>query len=191
MKKIFGLLIGIFVISYFSLQAKNAEDSCAIRLTSEIAQAILDSVNIIKPKVCAIQEEIENLIVIAEVSGLDELVTQLSLVEENLCSKIENIMVTVEVSGIEELSQQLSQVEVDLCSKIDNLVVTTEVSGIDELSLQLSETDASLCSKIGMLDADGSCLDSMITVPTDINNLQLSVVSLLKTLLLELRGCSN
>ena len=43
---------------------------------------------------------------------------------------------------------------------------------------------------IGELTDIGSCLDSQIDVPDDINNLNETIVSLLKTILLEIRGCN-
>ncbi len=113
---------------------------------------------------------------------------------------IKSIVTTNQTDNIiiESLSEtiiaDLSVVEQVLCSKIDNITIDTsgldvQCSGIDELSVQLSETDAMLCSKIGMLDGEGSCLESVIDVPDDINNLDLSTIQLLKTILLNLYGC--
>ena len=141
---------------------------------------------------CSKIENINVSTIDAACSGIEELAAQLSLVEQVLCSKIENIDVTC--SGIEELSIQLSEVESVLCSKIENIDISTidvTCSGIEELSTQVSIDDAMLCSKIGNLDDIGSCLDATIMLPQDIDNLELSSIALLKTILLELRGCGS
>ena len=81
------------------------------------------------------------------------------------------------------------QIEVnELNTEID---VIATVSGIEELEEQISISDAMLCSKIGQLDDAGSCLETLIDVPDDVNNLDLNVIELLKTILLELRGCND
>ena len=246
---------------------KGGSFSCPNPETIDRLSELQQCVSIIKSKVCDIQEiviniiddegscvaeisqigeilcsKIENLTVIAEVSGLEELISasdvflcsKIDEVEELisasdvlLCSKIENITVTVEVSGVEELisasdvflcskidnidvasgvEELISASDVFLCSKIENITVTVEISGVEELISasdvflcskiedvqdSISETDVLICSKIGSFADDGSCLDSLIDVPQDINDLNLNVIQLLKTILLELRGCNN
>ena len=56
-------------------------------------------------------------------------------------------------------------------------------SGVDSIA----ECCASSSDVLGDLTDIGSCLDSTIDVPDDINNLTLTVISLLKTILLDLR----
>jgi hypothetical protein len=180
----------LFLIILMNASALKSRD-CPDPQTIDRLQQLQRDVDTIKSKVCINQH---NTIDIE--SSIEDISIQISEVESVLCSKIDNIDVsTVDAvcSGIDELSVQLSLVEQVLCSKIDNIDVSTVdavCSGIDELSVQLSITDASLCSKVGMLDDDGSCLDQMITVPQDIDNLELSTIALLKTILLELRGCN-
>ncbi len=82
-----------------------------------------------------------------------------------------------------ETEEEVSILGEVLCSKLDNI----NVSGLDEL---FSEQDIFICSKIGNFDDPGSCLDSQMDVPQDINDLNLNVIGLLKTILLELRGCN-
>lgn len=122
-----------------------ANDSCTIRLTAQLVKDILEKINIIKPKVTAIQVDIANLSI--------------------------------------DISEQLSQIEASLSSQIDNISCAS-VSGIDGIEEQLSEIDA----VVGELDQAGTCLDSPINVPDDINDLNLTIIQLLKTILLELRG---
>ncbi len=66
----------------------------------------------------------------------------------------------------------------------------TVESKIDVIDDELSLHDEIINSKIGDLEDSGSCLETLIDVPTDINNLDLNVIELLKTILLELRGCN-
>ncbi len=152
-------------------------------------QELQRCIDTIKSKVCKIQiaieridTEIDNLTVVATCSGLDDLEEQISILGETLCSKIENLE--------EVVIETESASDVLLCSKIDNLNVIAMVSGIEELEEEISLVGATLCSKIGELDDSGTCLDSQLDVPQDINNLDLNVIELLKTILLELRGCN-
>ena len=171
-----------------SIVTTNQTDNIIIESLSE---TIIADLSVVEQVLCS---KIDNITIDTsgldvQCSGIDELSVQLSEVEQLLCSKIEDVF-----SDIEDLSVQLSDVEQVLCSKIDNITIDTsgldvQCSGIDELSVQLSETDAMLCSKIGMLDGEGSCLESVIDVPDDINNLDLSTIQLLKTILLNLYGC--
>ncbi len=110
------------------------------------------------------------------VSGIEELSTQLSLVSETLCTKIE------------ELSDQVSLNDALILTSIDN--ITVSVATTSELEELFSAQDILICSKIGGFDDEGSCLDSQIDIPQDIDNLNLNVIQLLKTILLELRGCN-
>ena len=184
---------------------------CPDREEFDRLQELQRCIDTIKSKVCKIQDvvdgidtEIDNLTVIATCSGLDDLENDISILSETLCSKIENleevvietasasdvflcskienINVTATCSGIEELEEQVSILGETLCSKIENLEEVVIETG--------SVSDIFVCSKIGSFDDSGSCLDSQIDVPEDINDLDLNVIQLLKTILLELRGCN-
>ncbi len=159
--------MSLFVVSSLLM---GGQDSCIIRLTAQQVQEILDAINIIKPKITSIE------ITINEIN--EGVATCCAL----LSSKIDNIMVNV--SGIDIIERELESCCALLGSKIDNIMVN--VSGIDVV-LTCCDT---INSKIGNLNGNGTCLDSLIDVPEDINNLNLTVIQLLKTILLELRGCS-
>lgn len=84
---------------------------------------------------------------------------------------------------------------------IESIVENISVSSSDELILSqldvvesgidaVAECCASSSDVLGELTDIGSCLDSAIDVPDDINNLTLTVIALLKTILLDLRGCN-
>lgn len=106
--------------------------------------------------------------------------SQLISLNDVLCSKIDAIDVTASAAcNLEPVLVSISETEAILCSKIE--VVDRDV-------LSVSDT---LCTKIGNLNDPGTCLDNMITIPQDINNFQLNVIQLLKTILLELRGCCD
>ncbi len=134
---------------------------------------------------------------------------QIATMQAILCSKIENI--DFSFTGTLVIDNTLVLVEVSLlgetlCSKLEQIsnqtsfndaLILTAIDGIQcsatdlgPILLEISLSDAMLCSKIGSLDAEGTCLDSFITVPQDVNNLNLTIIALLKTILLELRGCN-
>lgn len=146
--------------------------------------------------ICSKLESIENLISLddylilsaidnivippAQVSGIDELISES---DSLICSKLESI------------ESLISRDDFLILSAIENISVTVnvsaadvQVSGIEEL---ISASDAFICSKIGNFDDEGTCLDSQIDVPTDVNDLNLNIIQLLKTILLELRGCGG
>lgn len=114
-----------------------------------------------------------------------------------LCSKIDALSTMVSVND-KIIISLLDQLETTTCGSCDltpainatQSVGTVLLSQIGSLSIQVSLGDAIINSKIGNLDQSGSCLESMIDVPQDINNLNLTIIQLLKTILLELRGCS-
>lgn len=136
-------------------------------------------------------------------SKIESLEIFISIDDQLILSAIENITVPpAQISGIDVL---ISASDALICSKIESLenfisiddqiiisavenitIPPVQVSGIEEL---ISASDVFICSKIGNFDDPGSCLDSMIDVPDGINNLNLNVIELLKTILLELRGC--
>src|SRR5207249_3790964 len=100
-----------------------------------------------------------------------------------LNSKIDNITNT-DNSILNSLQSCCTQ----LNSKIDNISVSASCNLTPVTSL-ISSCCAQLNSVIGSLADPGSCLPSLISVPSAINNLNLDVIALLKTILLELRGC--
>jgi hypothetical protein len=64
----------------------------------------------------------------------------------------------------------------------------------DDLALIIKQTEAKACivdSKIGDLGDDGSCFGDLITVPEDINNLNINLIGMLKSIFLDLRGCGE
>jgi hypothetical protein len=84
---------------------------------------------------------------------------------------------------------------------IESLVESISISTSDELVFSqldvieskvdvVGECCASSSDVLGEVVDIGSCLDSAIDVPDDINNLTLTVIALLKTILLDLRGCN-
>ena len=111
------------------------------------------------------------------VTDLGPVLLEISLSDAMLCSKLE------------QLSQQTSQNDALILTAIDG--IQCSVTDLGPLLLEISIGDAMLCSKIGTLDALGTCLDALIAVPQDINNLQLTIIALLKTILLELRACGS
>ena len=80
-------------------------------------------------------------------------------------------------SKLEKIDDDLSAHDTLICSKL-----------ID-LDQDLSAHDALICSKLGSPDDTTTCLQSIIDVPDDINDLNRNAIQLLKTILLELRGC--
>lgn len=98
-------------------------------------------------------------------------------------------------TDIQEVVNNLSISENDviLNSKLDGIEVCCDANG-SQLDVIESVVDGIAVSSndavIGEFTDIGSCLDSQIDVPDDINNLTLTVVSLLKTILLDLRGCN-
>lgn len=242
-----AVLIGVFIV--FNIQARGG--CCPNPETIERLQELQRCISTIKSKVTSIQITIDDLDV--NVSGIDDLEAQISILGEVLCSKIENISVNVDissvdvqVSGIEDLeilistndelilsdidaqgqilcskiedlsdmvstndelilsaieNIQISDVDVLIsasdaliCSKLENVEFTISVNDeaiISTIEDQASITDALVCSKVGNLDDAGSCLETLIDVPDGINNLDLNVIELLKTILLELRGCNG
>ena len=216
----------VVIVSWFSSFALAGGNSCTIALINVLVQDILDRVNIIAPQVSSIYSIVSDMTddesnLSEQISSeIDELSTQLSLVEEVLGSKIDILSISqgdsMLSSKIDDLSEQLSQVEDTICSKIDELSEQVSIgdsiceceSSIDALSdqvsqgidliafkldvnsSQISQAEVLETSLIGDLESEGSCLESLLDVPDDINNLQLNVVALLKTILLELRGCN-
>jgi hypothetical protein len=177
MKRILsGVVFALFFA--FALQAKS---NCPNPETIQRLQELQRCIDSIKSNVTSIQININDLDV--DVSGIDDLEVQISILGEVLCSKIDNISVTVDVSGIDVLASGIEDLE-SLVSVNDELIIST----IDE---QASASDALLCSKVGDLDDLGTCLETLIDVPDDIDNLNLNVIELLKTILLELRGCNQ
>jgi hypothetical protein len=156
-------------IMFFPMVSLGGSKSCCFaQLTAHNVQEILDAINIIKPKIIAIQIEINNI---------NE---NLASCCETIISILDNIMVNVEISGIDaietridECCNYLSAQDAIIISILDNLVV--EVSGLDQILTCCEIID----SKIGDLDGPGTCLDSQIDVPEDINNLNLTVIQLL------------
>ena len=74
---------------------------------------------------------------------------------------------------------------------IDNSnLILPRTTDIQEVVNNLSDCCASSSDAVGELTDIGSCLDSQIDVPDDINNLTITVIALLKTILLDLRGCN-
>lgn len=116
-----------------------------------------------------------------------------------LCSKLEIIMES-QVDILNDLTDISTKADVilekvceDIPSQLD--IIESKIDGqsssFDSIIVQVSLVDADLCSKIGNLDEAGSCLETIIDVPDDINNLNLTIIQLLKTILLELRGCNQ
>lgn len=233
-------IVNILFLLVFIVPSVVARSNCSDPETIQRLQELQRCIGTIKSKVTMIQNDVD------DVSGIDELSEQISILGEVLCSKIENISVNVEissidvqVSGIEDLENLISINDQILCSKIedlsemvstnddlilsaiDNIQVAATVSGVDELISasdvllcskieDLSEMvsinddlilsaiddhdssiDALVCSKVGDLDDFGTCLETLIDLPDDIDNLNLNVIELLKTILLELRGCNQ
>jgi hypothetical protein len=198
MKKYVVLLcIGLVGISYNS-SAKNCEN----RLIVKLLENLLNNSNLILPKTTDIQERIgdcslddtvilsqldiiESLVESISVSTSDELVlSQLDIIE----SIIEGVSVCCDANG-----SQLDVIE----SKVDNISVSTSdeliLSQLDVIESKVDvvgECCASSSDVLGEVVDIGSCLDSAIDVPDDINNLTLTVIALLKTILLDLRGCN-
>ena len=193
--------------------------NCGDPFLARLVQDVLNNTNIIKPKVTKIQEitneinseltqcceginsRLDNLTVSVNndtvLTRLDEIDTSLSQCCEELNSKLDNLNLSVNndevLTRLDEIDTSLSQCCEELNSKLDNLNLSVNndevLTRLDEIDTSLSQCCESLNSKVGDLDDSGSCLDSLIDVPTDINNLNLNVIELLKTILLELRGC--
>lgn len=149
---------------------------------------------------CAnLSSQIEHITVNVSVSGLDQIITVIDRIEgelETCCaqlnSKLDNISTTISINDRLILS------DIDACcallnSKIDRIIINIQISSLDQVITHIDAV-ATCCdivnSKIGMLNDPGTCLDSLIDVPAGINNLNLTIIQLLKTILLELRGCS-
>lgn len=116
-----------------------------------------------------------------------------------LCSKLEDIMAS-EIEILDEVTDISTKTDVILEKVCENIpsqldIIESKVDGqssnFDTIIVQISLVDADLCSKIGNLDENGTCLETLIDVPDDINNLNLTIIQLLKTILLELRGCNQ
>ena len=140
----------------------------------------------IKYKVCisipsqldVIQSLIENIDASAS-CDLQPVIEAISESDVFICSKLENIETLISTN------------DTLILSALDAISSSTSTCNLDPVLEAISESDAMLCTKIGTLDAEGTCLPAMITVPEDINDLNLNVISLLKTILLELRGCTS
>ena len=91
--------------------------------------------------------------------------------------------------GVEQYEARLIIALLEDLLKNSNLILPKTID-IQELVNNLNCSSSSSDSLIGNLDDVGSCLDSQIDVPDDINKLNLSVIALLKTILLDLRGCN-
>ncbi len=167
MKKYIVLLcVGLLGVSY-SASAKNCDNAMILQFLEDL----LRNSNLILPKTTDIQERIgdctlDDAAIISLLDGIDACCdangSQLDVIE----SIVEDIMVSSS-DGLD--------------SMID--VIESRVEGI-------AECCASSADVLGEVTDIGSCLDSMIDVPDDINNLTLTVIGLLKTILLDLRGCN-
>lgn len=102
--------------------------------------------------------------------------------------KIIDIQITVDI-----INNNLASCCAQIISEIDRIESLVQISGIGGI-ISAFDTIETCCeivnSKIGDLSGPGTCLPSIIDVPEDINNLNLTIIGLLKTILLELRGCS-
>ncbi len=176
-----------------------------IRPTVTSIQITVNEINETLASCCAnLSSQIDNITVNVSVSGLDQVITAIDSIVASCCaelsSQIDNITVNVSVSGLDQIITRLDIIEGELLtcceeinsrldiitSQIDNITVNVQISGLD----QLTTCCDALTSRIGNLSDLGTCLESLIDVPEDINNLNLTVIQLLKTILLELRGCS-
>lgn len=102
--------------------------------------------------------------------------------------KIISIQIT-----IDQININLSTCCATIISQLDIIERLVQISGIAGIVSNFDELQTccdTINSKIGDLNLPGTCLDSIIDVPEDINNLNLTIIQLLKTILLELRGCS-
>ena len=156
---------------------------------------IIADISILQEVLCSKIENISITVQISsidvQVSGIEDLEILISTNDALILSAIENIQVTATVSGVDEL---ISASDVLLCSKIEVLydfISTNDALILSSIDAHASDTDALICSKVGDLDDAGSCLETLIDVPDAINNLNLNVIELLKTILLELRGCNQ
>lgn len=216
MKKYVMLCCAMFIGMFSNICAKNCDNAMMLKFL----QDILNNSNIILPKTIDIQEKISNLtcndaavlsvldiiqslveditISTSDVLVLSRLDTIQSLIDDVLtcCDAngsqldvIESKVDGISVSTSDELV--LSQLDV-IESKVDDIETCCATNGsqLDVIESKLDDCCASTSEVIGTLTDIGSCLDSTIDVPTDINNLQLTIISLLKTILLDLRGCN-
>lgn len=101
-------------------------------------------------------------------------------------------VISIQVT-VNQINNNVSSCCATLISQLERIETLVNISGIAVLISNFDELDtccARIDSKIGTLQGPGTCLDSLIDVPDDINNLNLTIIQLLKTILLELRGCS-
>ena len=177
MKRIISILSLLIII----MPGIAARGGCADPEVIQRLQELQRCIDTIKSKVTMIQIDIDDIDV--NVTGIDDIIADISILQEVLCSKIENISITVQISSID--------VQVSGIEDLEILISTNDALILSSIDVHASDTDALICSKVGDLDDAGSCLETLIDVPDAINNLNLNVIELLKTILLELRGCNQ
>jgi len=156
MKKIFLLLAFFFSFGCNAVSSKNILEAIFRKISNvhEDTEETLAKVCNIKNNAIDILSNVNNLSVTeCQVSGLDDLSDQVSILGEELSSEIENIQVTATCSGIEELEQLVSTNDQIIISSIDNI----SLSGIDNLESQISLLGEELCSKIDNIQVTAIC----------------------------------
>lgn len=171
-------------------------DNITVNVSVSGLDQVVTAVDSIVASCCAaLSSQIDHITVTVSVSGLDQVITRIDRVAtccDAVNSKLDILIRT------ESINDRLILSDLDACcsklsSQIEHITVTVSISGIDQLISRIDRV-STCCdivnSKIGTLNDPGTCLDSLIDVPAGINNLNLTIIQLLKTILLELRGCS-
>ncbi len=152
----------LICIGLLGVSYSKSASNCENKLLVKMLQDLIDNSNLILPRTNDIQVVVNNL-------STDTNTDTTSIIDT------------------------ISQNDVIINSKLDGLEVCCDANGSQLDVIESVVEDLALSSNdavIGEFTDIGSCLDSAIDVPDDINNLTLTVVSLLKTILLDLRGCN-
>ncbi len=136
----------------------------ALMMSASLMKGMSCRIVIIDNKVTEIQNTLDNIVI------------------PKLCSILDGVSV-----DLSTVLDAISASDVLLCSKIDNISFADV--NLDAVLEAISESDALTATLVGTLDETGTCLPTLIDVPEDIDNLEISSIRLLKTILLELRGC--
>ena len=163
----------LICIGLLGFSCEMASKPCDNGLIVRLLEDILRNSNLILPRTTDIQARIGDCTVD------DAVILSLLDVIESLVEGISCTDTSSQLDVIESLIEGISST--DTSSQLDRIE-----SGVDSVA----ECCASSSDVLGNLTDIGSCLDSTIDVPDDINNLSLTVISLLKTILLDLRGCN-
>ncbi len=92
----------------------------------------------------------------------------------------------------QSVPSKLQNISIDGCTPITPPEVGgTETKQIRNKTIIIQSMVEDLTAKIGCPTDIGTCLPTLIDVPEDINNLDLNVIQLLKTILLQFYGCNE